>query len=132
MGRCLGAVPYALCASPAYLHGRDPADLAAMAWIAPDEFLPNHPSVVWRRQRFPALVPAYRCNSMLAVAQMARAGLGVAALPRFLIEDGLQPLEADLSPCDTALWLLTRPDCRALRSVVTLFDELGRSIRLGP
>jgi hypothetical protein len=28
------------------------------------------------------------------------------------------------------LWLLTRPDCRALRSVVTLFDELARGVRL--
>lgn len=131
VGRCLGQVAYGLCASPAYLQGRDASDLAAMAWIAPDEFLPNHPSVVWRRQRFPALLPAYRCNSMLSVAEMARAGLGVAALPRFLIGDGLQALEGELPDCDTALWLLTRPDCRALRSVVTLFDELGGAIRLG-
>ena len=29
-----------------------------------------------------------------------------------------------------SLWLLTRPDCRALRSVVTLFDELGRALKL--
>jgi hypothetical protein len=31
---------------------------------------------------------------------------------------------------DTSLWLLTRPDCRALRSVVTLFDELAHTVRL--
>jgi hypothetical protein len=31
---------------------------------------------------------------------------------------------------NTALWLLTRPDCRALRSVVTLFDELGGALKL--
>jgi hypothetical protein len=39
------------------------------------------------------------------------------------------PLGEPLEGYDTALWLLTRPDCRALRSVVTLFDELGRNLR---
>lgn len=47
-------------------------------------------------------------------------------------QQGLQPLAQVPPSYDTALWLLTRPDCRALRSVVTLFDELARAIRLGP
>jgi len=59
-----------------------------------------------------------------------RGGLGVAALPDFLITEGLQPLGEPLHGYDTALWLLTRADCRALRAVVTLFDELGRALRL--
>ncbi|MNE66913.1 LysR substrate binding domain protein [compost metagenome] len=69
---------------------------------------------------------------MLSVAQLVRAGLGVAALPEFLVrgEPGLQVLETDLSGCASALWLLTRPDCRALRSVTTLFEELARHITL--
>jgi hypothetical protein len=54
----------------------------------------------------------------------------VAALPDFLICEDLQALSEPLHGYDTALWLLTRPDCRALRSVVTLFDELGRALRL--
>ena len=68
---------------------------------------------------------------MLSVTQLVRAGLGVAALPDFLLADGqgLQPLGPALTDYDTALWLLTRPDSRALRSVVTLFDELGRHLR---
>ncbi|WP_323163201.1 LysR substrate-binding domain-containing protein, partial [Pseudomonas fluorescens] len=85
----------------------------------------------WRRQHLPGVVPAYRCNSMLSVTELVRAGLGVAALPDFLIDEGkgLMPLGEPLEGYDTALWLLTRPDCRALRSVVTLFDELGRNLR---
>lgn len=63
---------------------------------------------------------------MLSVTELVRAGLGVAALPDFLLGGDLQPLgRLLLAGHDTALWLLTRPDCRALRSVVTLFDELG-------
>ncbi|EML2392299.1 LysR family transcriptional regulator [Pseudomonas aeruginosa] len=79
------------------------------------------------------LLPAYRCNGVLAVAEMARAGLGLAAIPAYLLRDGdgLRVLDADLEGCASALWLLTRPDCRALRSVVALFDELGRHVRLG-
>ncbi|WP_371318792.1 LysR family transcriptional regulator [Pseudomonas gingeri] len=132
VGRCLGAVSYRVCASPGYLSAA-PGDLERLTWIAPDDFLPDHPSVSWRRQCFPGVVPSYRCNSMLSVAELARAGLGVAVLPDFMIGDerGLRAL-AEVPPnYDTALWLLTRPDCRALRSVVTLFDELARAIRLG-
>ncbi|WP_256350593.1 LysR family transcriptional regulator [Pseudomonas gingeri] len=134
VGRCLGAVSYRVCASPGYLPALVPEDLGRGVWIAPDDFLPDHPSVSWRRQHFPGVVPSYRCNSMLSVAELARAGLGIAVLPDFLLgeQQGLRPL-AEVPPSyDTALWLLTRPDCRALRSVVTLFDELAQSIRLGP
>jgi len=131
VGRHLGDVAYRVCASPSYLSKANPDDLASMTWIAPDDFLPDHPTVTWRRQHFPGVVPAYRCNSMLSATELVRAGLGVAALPDFLLGDaqGLMPLGEPLSGYDTALWLLTRPDCRALRSVVTLFDELGSNLR---
>lgn len=132
VGRCLGRVPYVLCASDEYLMREAGNDPARMTWIAPDDFLPNQSGVVWRRQRYPEVQPAYRCNSMFSVAQLVRAGLGVAALPAFLVngDERLRVLETDLTGCASALWLLTRPDCRALRSVTTLFEELGRHIRL--
>ncbi|SFW65625.1 LysR family transcriptional regulator [Pseudomonas sp. NFACC04-2] len=131
VGRNLGNVTFRVCAGATYLRSANVDDLAAMSWIAPDDFLPDHPTVTWRRQHFPGVVPAYRCNSMLSVTELVRAGLGVAALPDFLIDEnqGLMPLGEPLLGYDTALWLLTRPDCRALRSVVTLFDELGRNLR---
>ncbi|MCJ8204269.1 LysR family transcriptional regulator [Pseudomonas sp. RGM2987] len=132
VGRNLGGVVYRVCANPPYLSSVNPDDLASMTWIAPDDFLPDHPTVTWRRQHFPGVVPAYRCNSMLSVTELVRAGLGVAALPDFLIDahQGLIPVGEPLAGYDSALWLLTRPDCRALRSVVTLFDELGRNLQL--
>ncbi|WLI45938.1 LysR family transcriptional regulator [Pseudomonas beijingensis] len=133
VGRNLGYVTFRICAGATYLRSANADDLAAMTWIAPDDFLPDHPTVAWRRQHLPGVVPAYRCNSMLSVTELVRAGLGVAALPDFLIDEnqGLMPLGEPLVGYDTALWLLTRPDCRALRSVVTLFDELGRNLRWG-
>jgi hypothetical protein len=47
-----------------------------------------------------------------------------------LREGELQQLGTPLEDYDTALWLLTRPDCRGLRSVSALFSELTRAIDL--
>ncbi len=121
-----------MCASTDFARQHAGRELAELAWIAPDDFLPDHPTVVWRRAQLPGVRPGYRCNSMLSVTELVRAGLGVAALPDFLLDEHLQPLGPALAGHDTALWLLTRPDCRALRSVVTLFDQLGRHVRLSP
>jgi DNA-binding transcriptional LysR family regulator len=129
VGRCLGRVAYQVCASSDYVRRHAGRELAELTWIAPDDFLPDHPTVAWRREHLPGVRPGYRCNSMQSVTELVRAGLGVAALPDFLMSDGLQPLGPALAGHDTALWLLTRPDCRALRSVVTLFDELGQHVR---
>lgn len=132
VGRRLGTVDYLLCGHPAYLRASAGQPAEALSWIAPDDFLPDHPTVAWRRRAHPAVLPAYRCSTLLAAAGLARAGLGIAALPRFLLDgdDGLEALGDALPGCATGLWLLTRPDCRALRSVSTLFEELGRTIAL--
>lgn len=132
VGTRLGTVSYHVCASADYVQRIGHADLERLHWIAPDEFLPDHPTVTWRRQHLPAVNLAYRCSSMLAVAQLVRAGLGVAALPDFLLhESALQRLSGPLEGHDSALWLLTRPDCRALRSVSALFSELTQAIQTG-
>lgn len=131
VGTRLGTVSYRVYASAQYLQRCEHSDLARMAWVAPDDFLPDHPTVVWRRQQWPQVNPGYRCSSMQTVAQMVRAGMGVAALPDFMLRAGeLQPLSEPLQGCDTQLWLLTRPDCRALRSVSALFSELTNAIDL--
>jgi len=131
VGTRLGTVSYRVCASEDYLRRSGHTALEEMAWIAPDDFLPDHPTVAWRRQQLPGVNLAYRCSSMLAVAHLVRAGMGVAALPDFMLREGeLQQLGTPLEDYDTALWLLTRPDCRGLRSVSALFSELTRTIDL--
>ncbi|WP_338485406.1 LysR family transcriptional regulator [Pseudomonas trivialis] len=128
VGRNLGSVAYRVCASADYARRHAGRALAELDWIAPDDFLPDHPTVTWRREHLPGVRLSYRCNSMLSVTELVRAGLGVAALPDFLLDAQLQPLGPALAGHDTALWLLTRPDCRALRSVVTLFEQLGQHV----
>ncbi len=132
VGNRLGTVSYVLCASTDYLQRIGHAEPALMDWIAPDDFLPDHPTVTWRRQQLPGINLSYRCSSMMAVAELVKAGMGVAALPDFQLATSpqLQTLGEPLAGYDSALWLLTRPDCRALRSVSALFTELTRGIRL--
>lgn len=131
VGTRLGTVSYHVCASEEYLRHAGQLELEHMHWIAPDDFLPDHPTVTWRRQQLPRVNLAYRCSSMLAVAQLVRAGMGVAALPDFMLREGeLRRLGEPLAGYDTALWLLTRPDCRALRSVSALFSELTKNLAL--
>lgn len=127
VGRRLAKVSYVVCARD---DGQDRSDLARQSWIAPDESMPDHATVLWRLHDLPGVMPSYRCSSMYAVAQLTRAGLGVAALPDFILrsQSDLRALSAPLPGCDTELWLLTRPDCRALRSVQTLFEELSEAL----
>ncbi|QDQ25581.1 LysR family transcriptional regulator [Chitinimonas arctica] len=132
VGRHLGAVAYRVCAAQAYLATGVAPELAGLAWIGLDDFLPDHATVAWRRQHLPGVMPRFQCNSMQSAIELVRAGLGAAILPEFVLPrfPDVLPLTPPLPACDTALWLLTRPDCRALRAVVTLFDELAASIRL--
>ena len=127
VGRRLAKVSYVVCARD---DGQDRSDLARQSWIAPDESMPDHATVLWRLHDLPGVMPSYRCSSMYAVAQLTRAGLGVSALPDFILrsQPDLRALSAPLPGCDTELWLLTRPDCRALRSVQTLFEELSEAL----
>ncbi|MBX8510306.1 LysR family transcriptional regulator [Pseudomonas cichorii] len=130
IGRQLGTAHYVICGHPDY---REPLldSPTSVPWISPDDSMPDHTSVIWRRQAFPAVVPRYRCSSMSAVSQLVSAGLGVAAMPDFtaLNLPGTEVLSPPLEGCSTDLWLLTRPDCRALRSVQVLIEELTPLLR---
>ncbi|MEH3024158.1 MAG: LysR family transcriptional regulator [Pseudomonas oryzihabitans] len=127
VGRRLRQVHYRLCATPGYLEtaGRDSS---RWRWIAPDDLLPDHPSVLWRRRHHPGIQPDVRCDTILGVARLVRAGLGVALLPDFLIDPAwpVLAIPQDLPPAE--LWLLMRPGCRALRPVRTLYQVLGDAL----
>ncbi|WP_116827636.1 LysR family transcriptional regulator [Pseudomonas syringae] len=130
VGRCLGSADYFICGRPEYRKALT-QNPASIPWISPDDSMPDHTSVIWRRQTFPGVLPSYRCSSMSAVSQLVAAGLGVAALTGFTVEGlgAVERLSGPLEGCRTELWLLTRPDCRALRSVQTLLEALAPRLR---
>jgi DNA-binding transcriptional LysR family regulator len=101
-------------------------------WIAPDDALPEHPSVVWRKRHFPKVVPRYRVSSILSVLELVALGLGVGVVPLFLADprkDVVRLTEA-LDECETELWLLTHPDARHLRRVGTVYTHLAQAIHM--
>ena len=60
--------------------GWDAAALSALPWIGPDEALPEHPSVRWRRKHLPRVVPQYGVNSIGSLAEAVAAGLGAGVI----------------------------------------------------
>ncbi|MFO1271844.1 MAG: LysR family transcriptional regulator [Rubrivivax sp.] len=101
-------------------------------WVAPDDALPEHPSVVWRKRRFPKLTPRYRVGSILSVLELVALGLGVGVVPLFLAEgrkDVLR-LTEPIDECETDLWLLTHPEARHLRRVGAVYGHLAQTLQM--
>ncbi len=101
-------------------------------WIAPDDALPEHPSVVWRKRHYPKAAPRYRVSSILSVLELVAQGLGVGIVPLFLA-DGRRDvvrLTEPLDECETELWLLTHPDSRHLRRVGAVYSHLAQALEM--
>lgn len=101
-------------------------------WIAPDDALPEHPSVVWRKRHFAKVVPRYRVHSILSVLELVALGMGVGIVPLFLAEGrkDLLRLSEPLDECETELWLLTHPEARHLRRVGAVYAHLAQTLQL--
>jgi len=133
VGRPLGPLRFAVYGPrPAGRRRAAPSDLASCAWLAPDDAMPEHPSVQWRRRQYPQLGPRYKVNSILAVLEGVAAGLGVGVLPVFLAEgrSDVTPLSDPLPDCESQLWLLTHPESRHLRRISTVAAHLAEQVRL--
>lgn len=134
VGKNLGVIRVALYAPRGKGDSRRWADVESggVDWIAPDDALPEHPSVVWRQRRFPKVVPRYRVSSILSVLELVAQGLGVGIVPLFLAEGrrDVVRITDPLANCETDLWLLTHPESRHLRRISTVYGHLAQSIVL--
>lgn len=101
-------------------------------WIAPDDNLPEHPSVLWRKRHFPKAVPRYRVTSILSVLELAALGMGVGIVPIFLASrrDDVAQLTPPLDEAETDLWLLTHPESRHLRRVAATYAHLSQTLKV--
>lgn len=133
VGKSIGPIRVALFAAkkgPVKRYAQ--VEAGQTPWIAPDDALPEHPSVLWRKRHHPKVLPAYRVNSILTVMELVRLGLGVGILPLFLVgnDRGLVRLTDVLDECETELWLLTHPESRHLRRISTVYGHLSRALAL--
>jgi DNA-binding transcriptional LysR family regulator len=134
IGKHLGSLKVALyVASNSPLQNLNDAIQQQASWIAPDEALPDHPTVIWRKKHYPKIGPRYRVNSILTVLELIERGVGVGMVPIFLAASrpNLRALSAEIDECATDLWLLTHPESRHLRRVATVFSHLAQSMQLG-
>lgn len=133
VGKHIGPIRVALYAGKqGGIQGFDDTVAAQASWIAPDDALPEHPSVVWRKKHFPKVLPRYRVNSILTVAELVAQGLGIGLLPLFLAQRraDLTQLTEVLDECQTELWLLTHTESRHLRRVSAVYGYLSQNLLL--
>ena len=132
VGRHLGAIRFAVCAARALPASRRRRALESLPWIAPDDAMPEHPSVRWRRKQWPKLAPALLVDGIVAVVDALKAGLGVGIVPLFMLaqERQLVALSPPLEGCDSQLWLLAHPESRHLRRIAACYQHLAQAVRL--
>jgi DNA-binding transcriptional LysR family regulator len=133
VGKHVGPIRVAVyAASSSSVSSFDETLARNYCWIAPDDALPEHPSVVWRKKHFSKVMPTYRVSSILTVADWVAKDLGIGLLPLFLAEGNVQlrRITEVLEECQTELWLLTHTESRHLRRVSTVFTHLSQCLRL--
>ena len=133
VGKHIGPIRVALfTAKKGGLKTFDETAAGQASWIAPDDALPEHPSVVWRKKHFPKVSPGYRVDSILTAAELIGKGLGIGLLPIFLANGraDLVQLTEVIDECQTELWVLTHTESRHLRRVSTVFTHLAQSLSL--
>jgi DNA-binding transcriptional LysR family regulator len=134
VGRELGRIRFAVCGLRRKGAGkaRRADALDGADWIAPDDAMPEHPSVRWRRKHLPKVAPRHLVDGIVAVVDAIKAGLGVGVVPLFMLESEpqLEPLSDALEGCESTLWLLAHPESRHLRRIATVYQHLADAVQL--
>ncbi|MDN7516529.1 LysR family transcriptional regulator [Burkholderia sp. AU45251] len=133
VGKHVGPIQVALFASSCRTApGYEDVMAGKARWIAPDDSLPGHPSVIWRKRHFRKVIPHYKVNSILTVMELVALGMGVGILPTFLTRNrtDLVQLTDVLHDCQTELWVLTHRESRHLRRVSAVFKHLSSTLRI--
>lgn len=124
VARRVGSMPFALYAARDYVAQTSAADFA---FIGYDEGLDHVPQQHWLMAVAGARPVVLRTNDIEAQRAAARAGVGVAALPRFLGDgdDELQFVAASVQPVARDVWLLVHADLRRTQPVRAVMDYLA-------
>jgi DNA-binding transcriptional LysR family regulator len=134
VGKCIGPIRVAMFTAARHgaVNSYEDVEAGKARWIAPDDALPDHPSVVWRKKHFAKVAPHYKVNSILTVMELVAQGMGIGILPLFLTKgrSDLQQITQVIDECQTDLWVLTHQESRHLRRVSAVFRHLGAALKL--
>lgn len=136
--KAIGRVHLRLCAAPDYLARnpiRTPADLIPERGLVQRTYAPR---TVWSVRYRDAvhqvqLRPRMTLNNIEALRDMALAGMGVAALPDFLVDDDLvqgrlQPVSPDMTLSSTRVYLVWPRHKGALARIRALREHLEATL----
>jgi DNA-binding transcriptional LysR family regulator len=115
VGRRIAKIAFAIYGSSQYLSRRRKIDdLSGHQWVGPDDSLADTSVAQWMRSELPESEVVLRPDSLLAMREAARAGLGLAALPCYLgdTSSGLVCVHRPIAAMQTMLWILTHEDLR--------------------
>lgn len=120
-GRRLFTVRYGVFGTPAAARSEP------LRWLVRGPAFSHPAQVEWERQHVSQ--PAFRTTSVAATMALARAGAGVAVLPRRLAEMEPAFVEVDsykptMESLDRTAWILTHPDIQSAPPVRALMDAL--------
>jgi DNA-binding transcriptional LysR family regulator len=133
VGHHLGRAHFAIYGASKLFKGRRaPKPLDEYDWVSMDEAVPEDPAVKWRRKNYPKVVPRYRVDSLVAVGEAVRAGLGIGAMSTYKArhDPSLRALTPELENCSADVWVLTHPDSRHLRRIAAVYSFIVKTIRL--
>lgn len=132
VGRHLGAIRFVICGARSLAARQRRSEFDALPWIAPDDAMPEHPSVRWRRDQWPRLAPSLLVDGIVGVVDAIASGWGIGIVPLFMLghERGLVALSKPLEGCESQLWLLAHPESRHLRRIAATYQHLAQAIRL--
>jgi DNA-binding transcriptional LysR family regulator len=128
VGRRISTIAYAVYGAVPVDQG---ASIAELLWVAPDDSLAHLGSAKWMRANVPAERVVARSNTVLGLLDLAKAGVGVAALPCFLGDptaDLVRLRDPDASMA-TELWLLTHDDLRHVSRIRAVLDGLAAALQ---
>ena len=105
-------------------------DLAAHDWVALDESFDHLPLGRWVKGHVPKERIGYRANSVAALHEAAKAGLGYALLPCVLGDAAgeLQRVTPPIPELATQIWLLTHSDLRYSGRVRAFLDYIANAL----
>ncbi len=132
VGHCLGRAHFAIYGAKTLFKGKAPKSLEEYDWIALDDALPEDPVGKWRRKYFPKVVPRYRMDSLVAIGEAVRAGLGIGGMATYKAQHDplLRALTPPLEGSSIDIWVLTHPESRHLRRISAVYGYIAKEIRL--
>lgn len=121
----LGNIAYFLAGTPEWVAQLNGGERPG-AFVAYDDTVPEIPETVWTDRHVPQESVRFRSNSLIAQWMAARAGVGLALLPQYLVAEGGLHAAGDAPALQRELWMVFHRDVRnvaRLRAVMSWLEE---------